>query len=196
MRHEIEPTLNIWSISILAAFRNLDGNDLTELTPGIFDSLTLLTFLYVLSPVAETSLVSFFFLLEPDIVFLSVRLGPARCSWIEPLLYRWAWQILLHLATQLSSAEGWSQSSSSSGQWGMRLYQPWILCRFHFFFVIFRGLGDNRLTELLPGFFDSLDLLTSLYVLWLVTETSFVSCLFQPDIFFFSFVHLGPARCS
>ena len=39
MSHEIEPTLNTWSVSFLVAFRDLGGNDLTELPPGAFDSL-------------------------------------------------------------------------------------------------------------------------------------------------------------
>ena len=49
MRREIKPTLTIWSIWLAAAFRQLNFNDLTELPPGIFDSLALLTQLYVLS---------------------------------------------------------------------------------------------------------------------------------------------------
>ena len=48
MGREIEPTLTIWSISSLVAFRDLGSNDLTELLPGIFDSLPLLTVLYVI----------------------------------------------------------------------------------------------------------------------------------------------------
>ena len=55
---EIEPTLNTRSISSLVAFRNPSSNDLTELPPDIFDSLTLLTRLYVLSLVMETSFVA------------------------------------------------------------------------------------------------------------------------------------------
>ena len=78
MRHEIELTLNTWSISFLVAFRGLDFNDLTELPPGIFDSLASLLFLYVLSLVAETSFVSC--LLQPDIFFLFGHRDPARCS--------------------------------------------------------------------------------------------------------------------
>ena len=70
---------NTRSISFLVAFRDLDFNDLAELPPGIFDSLTSLKDLYVLSLVAETSFV--FSLLEPDVFFFFfVRLGPARCS--------------------------------------------------------------------------------------------------------------------
>ena len=45
------------------------------------------------------------------------------------------------------------------------------------FFVAFRDLFDNDLTELSPGIFDSLALLEVLYVFWLVTETSFVPSL-------------------
>ena len=82
MRHEIEPTLNIYSISSLVAFRDLSFNDLTELPPGIFDSLALLTRLYVLSLVAETS----FF--PPSLPFRAryfescflIHLGPSRYS--------------------------------------------------------------------------------------------------------------------
>ena len=58
MGHEIEPTPTIYlffSISSLVAFRDIDSNELTELPPGIFDSLALLTELYVLSLVAKTS---------------------------------------------------------------------------------------------------------------------------------------------
>ena len=62
MRHGIEPTLNIWSISFLVAFRGLRNNSLTELPPGIFDSLASLTTLYVLSLVAKI----FFCLLSPS----------------------------------------------------------------------------------------------------------------------------------
>ena len=78
MRHAIESTLNTWPISFLVAFRGLRETDLTELPPGIFDSLTSLTFLYVLWLVAETSFVSS--LLEPDSFFFFSRLSPARCS--------------------------------------------------------------------------------------------------------------------
>ena len=52
--HKIEPTLSIWSISFLVAFRDLSTNELTGLPPGIFDSLASLTVLYVVSLVAET----------------------------------------------------------------------------------------------------------------------------------------------
>ena len=86
MRHEIEPIPKICLVSLLVAFRDLAPNDLTELPPGIFDSLASLTFLYVLSLVAETSFVSS--LHQPDIFFFCVRLSPARRSQIEPLLYR------------------------------------------------------------------------------------------------------------
>ena len=49
MRHEIEPTLNTFRFHLLLlSFRLADDNDLTELPPGIFDSLTLLEDLYVL----------------------------------------------------------------------------------------------------------------------------------------------------
>ena len=100
---------------------------------------------------------------------------------------------------QLSSAEGWNQSSGGGGgggeQWGIRLTQPWILDRFHFLLLSFRGLNGNGLTELPAGIFDSLALLTRLYVLWLVAESSFVSSLLEPDIFFF-FARLCSARCS
>ena len=37
------------SNSFLVTFRDLDGSDLTELPPGIFDSLTSLERLYVIS---------------------------------------------------------------------------------------------------------------------------------------------------
>ena len=76
------------SISFLVAFRNFFQNELTSLPAGIFDSLASLTLLYVLWLVAETSFVSF--LLEPDIFFFFIaRFNPARCSYIEPLLYGW-----------------------------------------------------------------------------------------------------------
>ena len=52
---EIDPILNTLSISSLVVFRDLGSNDLIELPLGILDSLTLLTQLYVLSLVAETS---------------------------------------------------------------------------------------------------------------------------------------------
>ena len=81
MRHEIEPTLNILSISFLVAFRALNGNGLTELPSGTFNSLALLPYLYVLSLVEETSFV-FCLPLELDILFFFffARLSPARCS--------------------------------------------------------------------------------------------------------------------
>ena len=50
------------------------------------------------------------------------------------------------------------------------------------FLVAFRDLRVNDLTELPPGIFDSLTSLQVLYVLWLVTETSFVPSLVQQDI--------------
>ena len=78
MGHEIEPALNTCRISLLVAFRDLQSNDLTELPPGIFDSLASLTFLYVVSLVAETSFVSS--LLRPDVFSSFVHLGLARCS--------------------------------------------------------------------------------------------------------------------
>ena len=78
MGHEIKPILNTLSISLLVAFRHLDGNGLIELQPGIFDSLASLTFLYVLSLVIETPFA--FFLLQPDIFFFFARLSLARCS--------------------------------------------------------------------------------------------------------------------
>ena len=54
----MRPTLSDgWLFLFLVAFRQLDLNDLTELPPGIFDSLALLTVLYVVSLVAETSFV-------------------------------------------------------------------------------------------------------------------------------------------
>ena len=62
---EIEPTLNTLSISFLSVFRDISGNELTELPAGIFDSLASLTTLYVLSLVAETPFVSS--VLDPDI---------------------------------------------------------------------------------------------------------------------------------
>ena len=120
--------LDIRSISFLVAFRFLGSNELTELPPGIFDPLASLTFLYALSRVAEAPFASS--ILEPDIFFFFVRLSPARCSRIEPLLYGWAWPILLHLATQLSSVESWSQSSSGGDEWDMRFWQPWIMVEF------------------------------------------------------------------
>ena len=42
---------------MLVVFRDLGSNGLRELPTGIFDSLTLLIILYVLSLVAETSFV-------------------------------------------------------------------------------------------------------------------------------------------
>ena len=90
MRHEIEPTLNTRSISFLVAFRDLRSNGLTELPPGIFDSLASLTRLYVLSLIMETCFVSC--LLQPDLFFF-LHPDPARCNWIGPLLYGWAWSI-------------------------------------------------------------------------------------------------------
>ena len=73
MGDEIEPTPNTWSISFLVAFRNIFSNDLTELPADIFDSLTLLTTLYVLSLVAKTVFASS--LLEPDISSSSLALA-------------------------------------------------------------------------------------------------------------------------
>ena len=58
MKHEIESTLGISSISFLVAFRELDNNDLTGLSADVFDSLASLSELYVLSLVVETSFVS------------------------------------------------------------------------------------------------------------------------------------------
>ena len=62
------------------------------------------------------------------------------------------------------------------------------------FLVGFRILLDNNLSELPAGIFDSQASLTSLYVLLLVAEASFVSWLLQPDSFFF--LHPSPARYS
>ena len=90
MRHEIESSLNIRSISFLVAFRSLSDNDLKELPPGIFDSLASLTSLYVLLQPAVARFVSY--LLETDI-FLFRRPGPARCGWTEPLFFGRAWSI-------------------------------------------------------------------------------------------------------
>ena len=84
MRHEIEPTSKILSISFLVDFRDLDDNDLTGLPPGIFDSLASLIILYVPFLVAETSFVSC--LLQPDIFFF-LHPGPVRGSLRESLLY-------------------------------------------------------------------------------------------------------------
>ena len=55
-----------WLFLFLVAFRTLFNNDLTELPPGIFDSLASLKFLYVLSLVAETSFVSSLTLAQRD----------------------------------------------------------------------------------------------------------------------------------
>ena len=60
MKHEIEPTLNTWSISFLVGFRGLNFNDLTDLPPGIFDSLASLNSLYVLSQLVKMFLPVFF----------------------------------------------------------------------------------------------------------------------------------------
>ena len=76
--HEIEPTLNTCSISLLAAFRDLSGNDLTELSAGVFDSLASLASLYVFSLVVEISFASCLF--QPDSFFF-LHPGPARCSY-------------------------------------------------------------------------------------------------------------------
>ena len=60
---------------------------LTELPPGIFDSLALLTFLYVLLLVAETSPVPSLalFLLEPDILVLFLRSPwPSEMPLVDP----------------------------------------------------------------------------------------------------------------
>ena len=59
MKHEIELALNILADLFVASFRDFSFNDLTELPPGIFDSLASLTLLYVLVLVAEISFVSF-----------------------------------------------------------------------------------------------------------------------------------------
>ena len=65
------------------------------------------------------------------------------------------------------------------------------------FLAAFRDLASNDLTELPTGIFDSQALLMRLYVLSLAMETSFVSSLLEPDIFFFFvIVRLGLARCS
>ena len=69
--HGTEKVLTICSISSLVAFRDLSFNDLTELLPGIFDSLALLTLLCVFSFVADTSFVLSF--LEPDTLSLFPR---------------------------------------------------------------------------------------------------------------------------
>ena len=96
MGHEIEPTpatffyyYFYFSLSSLIAFRDLGLNDLIELPPDIFDSLTLLEKMYVLSLVAETF---FLFLHSP---------WPARClcsmDELEQLIF-------LNLAMYRSSA--------------------------------------------------------------------------------------------
>ena len=135
MGREIEPTLTIWSISSLVAFRDLDVNSLIELPPGIFDFLTSLRILYVFSLVTEAS----FAPLPPlsSLIFWScvfVHIGPATYSLIEPLLCKWAWTIdfsFLNLAMLFFfQSRNWSQSSSDGGQWALRLTQPWILYRF------------------------------------------------------------------
>ena len=77
MAHEIEPTLNICSISFLVAFRNLQSNSLAELPAGVFDSLASLINLYVLSLVARASFVSCLF--QPSSLFF-LHPGLARCS--------------------------------------------------------------------------------------------------------------------
>ena len=53
------------------------------------------------------------------------------------------------------------------------------------FLAVFRILRENKLLELPPGIFGSLASLEGLYVLLLIVETSFVSFLLEPDIFFF-----------
>ena len=79
MRHEIEPALNVfWSVSFLAAFRDFSFDGLTELPPGLLDSLASLKFLYVLSLVTETPFISF--LLQSGIFIFFARLSPVRCS--------------------------------------------------------------------------------------------------------------------
>ena len=57
----MKPTLNTCRFHyLLLSFRVLDSNDLTELSPGIFDSLASLETLYVLSLVVEISFPVFF----------------------------------------------------------------------------------------------------------------------------------------
>ena len=72
--------------------------------------------------------------------------------------------------------------------------EPSLNIRWISLLVAFRILFGNDLTELLLGIFDSLASLTRLYVLSLIVEISFVSCLLHPDSFFF--LHPGPARYS
>ena len=72
--------------------------------------------------------------------------------------------------------------------------EPSLNIRWISLLVAFRILFGNDLTELPLGIFDSLASLTLLYVLSLIVEISFVSCLLQPDSFFFP--HPGPARYS
>ena len=78
MGREIEPILTTFFFrfySLLLSFRNVGNDGLTELPPGVFDSLALLGFLYVLLLVAETSYVPSRSpsLLEPDILVLFLR---------------------------------------------------------------------------------------------------------------------------
>ena len=50
----MKPTLNTCRFHyLLLSFRVLDSNDLTELSPGIFDSLASLNGLYVLSQLVK-----------------------------------------------------------------------------------------------------------------------------------------------
>ena len=133
MGREIEPTLTIWSTWSLVPFRDIGFNDLTELPPGIFDSLALLEELYVLSLVVETSFVSclpcpaWYFGLAP--LFTLAQQDIAR--WSLCLIDELEQLIFLNLAMQLSSWASSSQSSGSGGQWGLRLSQSQLFDRFH-----------------------------------------------------------------
>ena len=79
MGREIEPILTtsfffFFRLDSLLACRDIRANDLTELPPGVFDSLALLEELYVFSFfffVVETSFVPSF--LEPDTLVLFLR---------------------------------------------------------------------------------------------------------------------------
>ena len=74
MEDGIKPSLNIRLVSFFVAFRDLAANDLIKLPPDIFNSLTLLTSLYVFSLLVETPFAFFFFSLT------SVQLNVARWS--------------------------------------------------------------------------------------------------------------------
>ena len=161
MRREIEPTLTIWSISSLVAFRGLENNELTELPPGIFDSLTLLRNLYVLSLVAEISFAVLFWSLREKKMsnalspFLKKNLSLSRCpvffsplslalAWFGlrfELLIRWFRPIIEQLCTQLNSAPGGKKKRNNtefeaSAYWSYML-SPAVIS----FFLVFEALS-------------------------------------------------------